>query len=86
MNGVSFGPLLLEAPGIEVYQVGAEQLLAMKLSAWRNQQDINDAIVILREVMASYSGKAALWAAILPYVNDMKAQYAFEELWSNVYE
>ena len=84
MKNVSYGPLLLDAPGIQVYQVSGEQLLAMKLSAWRNQQDVSDAAVVLRDLAQIY-GKESLWNAIVPYVNDMKAQYAFEELWEKLY-
>jgi hypothetical protein len=41
--GLSSGPVLLEAPGIEVRQPAVEQLLAMKLCAWRDDVDIADA-------------------------------------------
>jgi hypothetical protein len=81
MQGLTYGPLLLEAPGILVYQVGSEQLLAMKLSAWRDLQDQQDAELIMAELMPQYASKDALWSAIMPFVTDLKAQYAFEELW-----
>ena len=85
MQGVSYGPLLIDAPGIQVYQISSEQLLAMKLSAWRNQQDINDAGVVLGDLAPSYGSKEAVWKAIAPYVIGLKAQYAFEELWERLY-
>ena len=85
MNVVSYGQVILEAPGIIVHQASSEQLLAMKLSAWRDQQDANDAAVVLRDLIQTYGSKELLWNAITPYVNDMKAQYAFEELWEELH-
>jgi hypothetical protein len=85
MQGLTYGPLLLEAPGIQVYQVGSEQLLAMKLSAWRGPVDRQDATIILAELAPQYASKDALWSAISPFVTELKAQYAFEELWERFY-
>ena len=39
--GLIFGPVVLSAPGIEVRRPATAQLLAMKLSAWRDDVDIN---------------------------------------------
>lgn len=85
MGTVTYGPLLIQAPGILVYQVSSEQLLAMKLSAWRDQQDQADAETVLRDLAPNYGNKDSLWRAVAPYVNHFKAQYAFEELWERVY-
>ncbi len=85
MQGMSYGPLLLDAPGIKVYQISAEQLLAMKLSAWRSQQDIDDATTVLVDLVAQYRTKDDLWIAVAPYTTALKAQYAFEELWERLY-
>jgi hypothetical protein len=85
MQGVSYGPLLIDAPGIQVFQVSSEQLLAMKLSAWRSQQDIDDAGVVLGELVGRYGSKGDLWDAVAPYVTALKAQYAFEELWERLH-
>lgn len=41
--GVSQGPVLLQLPGIVLRQPTTAQLLAMKLSAWRDDVDIGDA-------------------------------------------
>jgi hypothetical protein len=86
MQGLTYGPLLLEAPGILVYQVSSEQLLAMKLSAWRDLQDQQDGALVMAELTPQYVSKDALWSAIRPFVTDLKAQYAFEELWETLYE
>jgi hypothetical protein len=85
MQGISYGPLLINAPGIKVYQISPEQLLAMKLSAWRGEQDAGDAAVILHALATQYGDKAAVWNAIAPYVTHIKAQYAFNELWEDDY-
>lgn len=85
MQGISYGPLLIDAPGIKVYQISPEQLLAMKLSAWRSAQDIGDASTVLSDLVRHYPNKSALWQAVEPFVVHMKAQYAFEELWERTY-
>ena len=43
MVGVSRGPVIFAAAGIEVRRPSIEQLLAMKLCAWRDDVDIADA-------------------------------------------
>ena len=48
--GISDGPIVFQAPGIEARSPSMEQLLAMKLSAWRDDIDISDARRILQEV------------------------------------
>lgn len=85
MQGITYGPVLLEAPGIKVYQIGTEQLLAMKLSAWRDLQDRQDAEKIMADIAPQYANKDALWQAVVPYVTELKAQYAFDELWERLY-
>src|SRR5579862_150199 len=40
MVGVSLGPVIFNAPGISVIRPIIEQLLAMKLCAWRDDVDI----------------------------------------------
>jgi predicted nucleotidyltransferase len=79
LNGPTIGPLLLTAPGIQVHQVTPEQLLAMKLSAWRDDTDINDARRLLLE-FPDLELKA-LWARIEPFVirgEELKARYIME--------
>jgi hypothetical protein len=85
--GVSRGPILLEAPGIEVRQPAIEQLLAMKLCAWRDDVDIADAGRLLSD-LASGSNRVDVWQRVIPYLapgRELKAQYAFEDLWESVY-
>lgn len=85
--GVSSGPILLEARGIEVRQPAVEQLLAMKLCAWRDDVDIADARRLLVD-LAPVGNRVEVWQRVMPYLvpgRELKAQYAFEDLWESVY-
>ena len=87
LMGLSSGPVLLEAPGIEVRQPAVEQLLAMKLCAWRDDVDIADASRLLID-LAPGSNRVDVWQRVMPYLvpgRELKAQYAFEDLWESVY-
>jgi hypothetical protein len=57
------GPILLEAPGIVARAVSVEQLLALKLAAWRDDVDIDDARLLLRNC-PSVSSRDALWSRV----------------------
>jgi hypothetical protein len=87
--GLSAGPVVLAAPGIEVRSPATVQLLAMKLSAWRDDVDIADAQRLLQELRHELSGnRAAIWEAAEPYLipgDELKAQYAFADLWETLY-
>jgi hypothetical protein len=81
--GVTFGRLLFSAPGIEVWQPQAEQLLAMKLGAWRDDVDVADATCLLCE-LATTANHDAIWSRVerfLPPGRELKAKYAFDNLW-----
>ncbi|MDZ4347882.1 MAG: hypothetical protein U1E51_36205 [Candidatus Binatia bacterium] len=87
LTGLSDGPVLLQAPGIEVRQPAIEQLLAMKLCAWRDDVDIADASRLLT-VLEPTQERAEVWQRIVPYLvpgRELKAQYAFEDLWESLY-
>jgi hypothetical protein len=83
--GVSEGETVFSAPGIVVKTPVVAQLLAMKLSAWRDDVDIADA----RRLLETMTGEPAqLWVEIEPYVvpgSELKAHYAFLDLWEAVY-
>lgn len=83
--GVSQGTIIFSAPGIVVKSPAIAQLLAMKLSAWRDDVDIEDA----RQLLRSLAGKQQqVWAAVEPYLvpgSELKAQYAFLDLWESTY-
>ncbi len=81
--GMSSGPVVLSAPGIEVRSPSTAQLLAMKLSAWRDDLDIADAKRLLDELNGS---REEIWQAVEPYLipgDELKAQYAFADLWED---
>src|SRR5262245_20825754 len=87
MVGISSGPILVEAPGIEVRQPAVEQLLAMKLCAWRDDVDIADASRLLVD-LAARSDRVRVWQRVMPYLvpgRELKAHYAFEDLWESVH-
>ena len=53
----------------------------MKLSAWRDDVDIEDARRLLRELAGQ---REQIWAALEPYLvpgEELKAHYAFLDLW-----
>ncbi len=87
LMGISNGPILLEAPGIVVRQPSVEQLLAMKLSAWRDDVDIADASRLLVD-LATSGEREKVWERVVPYLvpgRELKARYAFEDLWENAH-
>jgi hypothetical protein len=79
--GVSSGPTVLSAPGIEVRSPSTGQLLAMKLCAWRDDVDVADASRLLDEMTGR---REEIWQEVQPYLipgDELKAQYAFADLW-----
>lgn len=79
--GYSEGETIFTAPGIMVRLPSVAQLLAMKLSAWRDDVDIADA----RRLLVTMSGtQEEVWERISPFLlpgRELKAQYAFLDLW-----
>lgn len=83
--GLSPGPVVFSAPGIEVRSPATGQLLAMKLSAWRDDVDIADARRLLQEMSGN---RDEIWRAVEPHLvpgDELKAQYAFADLWETLY-
>ena len=79
--GLSSGPVVLSAPGIEVRSPATAQLLAMKLSAWRDDVDIADASRLLEEMKGD---RDEIWRKVEPYLipgHELKARYAYADLW-----
>jgi predicted nucleotidyltransferase len=85
LNGVTRGNQLINSKGIEVWQVAPEQMLAMKLSAWRDDTDINDVKRLLQEFKQSTLEE--IWLLLEPYLirgKEQKARYALEDAWADV--
>jgi hypothetical protein len=85
--GISAGPTLFSAPGIVADALSLPQLLAMKFCAWRDDVDVADARRLLQE-LASSQGKDQIWNSVEPYLvpgDQLKAQYAFLDLWESLY-
>lgn len=83
--GLSQGEILFAAPGIVVKRPSVAQLLAMKLSAWRDDVDIADAKRLLGELEGSSD---EIWSDVQQYLlpgRELKANYAFLDLWGSIY-
>jgi hypothetical protein len=83
--GVTQGPVIFYAPGIVVRRPEVRQLLAMKLSAWRDDVDIEDARLLLSELSGSQD---EIWRGVEPFLvpgQQLKAKYAFLDLWESSY-
>jgi hypothetical protein len=82
VQGLAFGETVLTTPGLVVRTLAPHQLLAMKLSAWRDDVDIEDARLLLSKLG---DDRERAWRMIAPHLvpgRELKAQYAFEDLWS----
>lgn len=88
------GRVVFKKPGIVVRMPKVEQLLAMKLMAWRDSVDIADASLLLKKTVRENSGwfskpsPIKIWEKVEPYLVPglgLKAKLAFAELWGNIY-
>ena len=81
------GPRLLDGPGIMIRTVSIEQLLALKLCAWRDDVDIDDARLLLTRLRATRGDDASVdtvWPAVEPFLvpgREETARYALQDLW-----
>ena len=83
VHGLSLGPVILDTPTLRVRTLSSVQLLAMKLSAWRDDLDVEDARRLLKECRGA---REDVWREVEPYVvpeREMKARYAFDDLWES---
>jgi len=79
--GLATGELLYKSSSLTVHAASLDQLLAMKLSAWRDAIDRSDAKLLLEQFALP---RAQVWAAVQPFVPRHqldKASYAFDDLW-----
>jgi len=85
--GLSHGRELFSAPGIEVRSPSLYQLLAMKLSAWRDDVDVSDARRLLKEIIDLSQTRDEIWQQLEPFLvpgDELTAQYAFQDLWETL--
>jgi hypothetical protein len=81
LNGLMLGDFVFRSRQLLVRAVAPAQLLAMKLSAWRDDLDISDASLLLSKLDGS---RDAVWTQVVPHIvpgRELKARYAFEDLW-----
>ena len=83
VHGLSVGPVLLETPTLRVRTLSPVQLLAMKLSSWRDDLDVEDARRLLKDCRGTGD---EVWREVEPFVvpgRELKARYAFDDLWES---
>ncbi|HEV2721225.1 MAG TPA: DUF6036 family nucleotidyltransferase [Thermoanaerobaculia bacterium] len=83
--GVTMGETLFESSSLLVCTVSTAQLLAMKLSAWRDAVDRADAKLLLLKMPGS---AVEVWRAVKPFVpvhSLDKASYALDDLWESTH-
>lgn len=81
VRGLAPGAVLVSTPTLIVRAVAPHQLLAMKLSAWRDDTDIGDARLLLSKVAGD---REHVWAMVEPHLTpgrELRARYAFDDLW-----
>lgn len=81
VHGLALGERLFDSEALVVRALAPQQLLAMKLSAWRDDVDIEDARLLLRALTGD---RVAAWSSVEPHLvpgRELKARYAFEDLW-----
>jgi hypothetical protein len=79
------GPVVFTSPGIVVRRPSFEQLLAMKLCAWRDDLDVADARRLLLELPGAYD---EVWQKVTAYLQpgrELTARYAFDDLWDELH-
>ncbi len=80
------GATLFEGRALVVRMPVTEQLLAMKLSAWRDDVDVADARLLLQRCVAST--REDLWQRVVRHVlpgRELKARYALDDLWDSLH-
>jgi Nucleotidyltransferase of unknown function (DUF6036) len=83
LHGFAPGAVVFDHPSLTVRAAAPEQLLAMKLCAWRDEVDFADARLLLTKLAGTQD---EVWAKVEPYVvpgRETKAWYAFLDLWEN---
>lgn len=85
VHGIAKGEVIFRSSTLIIRTLALPQLLAMKLCAWRDDLDIEDARLVLSKMC---SNKNDVWSRIEPHLvpgRELKARYAFEDLWESMY-
>jgi len=83
--GVTRGDVLYQSAFLIVHAASLPQLLAMKLAAWRDAVDRDDAKLLMTRMPGS---AADVWDVVKPFVPPHqlnKASYAFQDLWEAIH-
>jgi hypothetical protein len=86
VHGIALGDVVIDEPSLVVRTLAPHQLLAMKLSAWRDDVDIEDARLLLTKLSAD---RDETWRLVEPHIlpgREIKAYYAFCDLWEGQHE
>lgn len=81
LQGLDVSDPIWQRGSLVVRVVSDEQLLAMKLCAWRDDLDISDARLLLNLLSGS---REEVFSRIRPFLvpgRELRAQYAFDDLW-----
>ena len=79
------GPVVFHRKALVVRAASTEQLLAMKLAAWRDEVDIADARLLLREMPGDQETVWSLVGGTISASARAQARYNFEDLWEDVH-
>ena len=88
IHHVASGKVVYKSSSLIVRASTPEQLLAMKLMALRDDQDIKDAKFLLPIVKGSRGTRNQVWDKIVTYVipsRETKVSYALDDLWEQLY-
>ena len=83
IHGTELGETVFSHDALTVRALAPQQLFAMKLCAWRDQVDFDDARLLLSKISGS---RDEVWAKVVPFLvpgRETTACYAFQDLWEN---
>ena len=86
VSRVPEGTIVLNTPTLVVRAAPPEQLLAMKLWAWRDEVDIDDARLLLSKLPGDMEQVWSLIGGFLEPAGRAQARYNFEDLWEATHE
>jgi hypothetical protein len=85
VHGLAPGEVVFERPPLRVRLLAPQQLLAMKLSAWRDDIDIADARLLMEKLRGNREETWTLVERHLVPGRELKARCAFDDLWEAIH-